>query len=96
MLNARVVFQLKRQIPRLINKHEGPFFAKNVLMIYHRSNNRETLSWKLGSRSGSVEHLPLACNHHTTKKHNIWHGSAMCHVHGEEGRNFLLKPEKKI
>jgi len=25
-----------------------------MLMIYHRSNNRETPSWRLGSESGSV------------------------------------------
>jgi len=36
-------------------------------MIYQRSNKRGTPSRKLGSGSGSVEDLPLASNHHTTK-----------------------------
>jgi len=38
-------------------------------MIYNRLNNRGTPSRRLGS--GSVEDLPLASNHHTTKKRKI-------------------------
>jgi len=43
----------------------------NLLMIYHRSNNKGTPSRRLGSGSGNIEDLPLASNHHTTKEHKI-------------------------
>ena len=65
-------------------------------MIYHRSNNRRTPSRKLDSESGSVEDLPQASNHHTTKKHKISRGSVMCLRPRGGGEKYLLQKIQEL
>ena len=39
------------------------FYTEHVVLMFnHRSNNKETPSWRIGSGSGNVEDLPLANN----------------------------------
>ena len=49
----------------------GAWLWYQLLMIYHRSNNRGTPRQRLGSESENVKDLTLGSNHHTTKEHKI-------------------------
>ena len=68
--------------------------TRNMLMIYYRSNKRGTPSRRLGSVNGSIEDLPLASNHHTTKKHKLNVVRQCAYVHEEEGKNIYWRNYK--